>query len=178
MDKPLEGYLSIGQVLRPQGLLGQVKIRPDTDDPGRFSLLSEVFLSTGHKDLQPVSVSKVSVRAGFVYLNLGEDKTVEEAELRRNAMLYVPRSEAVPLDEFENFLVDLIACTLVDTQGNQIGVVLDVLQPGANDVYVVHTEKGRLLVPALRHVILSVDVAEKRILADADRLWEVSIFED
>ena len=178
MDKPLEGYLSIGQVLRPQGLKGQVKIRPDTDDPGRFSMLSRVFLRHGNEAPEQVAVSKISIRSGFVYLNLGEDNSIEDAELRRNAMLLVPRSEAVPLEAYENFIVDLIGCTLTDTQGTRIGVLQDVLQPGANDVYLVATDKGRLLVPALRHVILSVDVAAKIILADADRLWEVSIFED
>ena len=178
MEKPLEGYLSIGQVLRPQGLAGQVKIRPDTDDPGRFSALKTVFVRGKDGQLSELAVSKISVRTGFVYLNLGEDNSVEDAEKRRDLLLYVPRSEEVPLQEYENCIVDLIGCTLVDTKGNIIGVVKDVLQPGANDVYVVATAQGQLLVPALRHVILSVDVAEKKILAEAERLWEVSVLED
>lgn len=178
MKKPLEDYLSIGQVLRPQGLLGQVKIRPDTDNPGRFSALKNVFIKAGNSGYTEVPVSKVSVRSGFVYLNLGEDKSVEDAEKRRDLMLYVSREDAVPLGEYEHFIVDLIGCTLFDTNGQRIGVVRDVLQPGANDVYVVDTDKGILLVPALRHVIIKVDVAERKMIAEADRLWEVSVLED
>lgn len=177
MEQALEGYLSIGQVLRPQGLLGQVKIRPDTDDPGRFSALSSVFVQSGNK-LLSLAVSQVSVRSGFVYLNLGDDKTVEDAEKRRNLMLYVKREDAVELGEFENFITDIIGCELKTTGNKLIGTVKDVLQPGANDVYVVQTPKGTLLVPALKHVILSVDVENKVILAEEDRLWEVSVFED
>ena len=84
MEKPLEGYLSIGQVLRPQGLAGQVKIRPDTDDPGRFSALKTVFVRGKDGQLSELAVSKISVRTGFVYLNLGEDNSVEDAEKRRD----------------------------------------------------------------------------------------------
>lgn len=178
MADPLEGFLSIGQVLRPQGLTGQVKIRPDTDDPGRFLALKHVYVPDRDGLAEKVDISQVSVRAGFVYLNLGGDSSVDMAEKRRGLMLFVPREEAVELGENENFIVDIIGCTLLDTRGKALGSVLDVLQPGANDVYVVGTEKGRLLVPALRHVILEVNTAHKTITADAERLWEVSLYED
>lgn len=178
MSASQEGYLSIGQVLRPQGLLGQVKIRPDTDDPGRFSALSHLYLKQNKDAYAKVAVSNVKIRAGFVYLNLGEDQTVEDAEKRRDTMLYVPREESVPLAAFENFIVDLVGCIMIDTNGQEIGTVTDVLQPGANDVYVVKTANGRLLVPALKHVITEVDVSQKRMIAQADRLMEVSIFAD
>lgn len=178
MEKSPEDFLAIGQVLRPQGLNGQVKIRPDTDDPGRFLALKHVYLLTQGSAPVQAAISQVSVRAGFVYLNLGSDTDIDMAEKRRGQMLFVPRGEAVALGENENFIVDIIGCTLEDTKGKVIGTVLDVLQPGANDVYVVSTEKGRLLVPALRHVILEVDIGRKRIVADAERLWEVSLYED
>lgn len=178
MGKPMEGCLSIGQVLRPQGLAGQVKIRPDTDDPGRFLALEWVLIDDGKGRQEQVAISRVSVRGGFVYLNLGEDADIETAEKRRGLLLYVPREEAVDLGENENFIVDIIGCALKDTKGRELGTVIDVLQPGANDVYVVSTPGGRLLVPALRHVILEVNVPQKTITADADRLWEVSLYED
>ncbi len=176
--RQLEDYLSIGQVLRPQGLKGQVKIRPDTDDPGRFSALDAVYIQDKAGGFVPLAISAVSQRGGFVYLNLGEDNTVEAAQLRRGLMLYVPRELAVPLGEHENFITDLIGCRMVDTEGALIGTVVDVLQPGANDVYVVQTPQGSLLVPALLQVVLEVDVASKHMLVDAQRLWEVSLVQD
>lgn len=177
MDALLEGYLSIGVVLRPQGLKGQVKVRPDTDNPGRFSDLRSLFIQKDSRML-PVEVHQVSVRGGFVFLNLGEDKTTEDAESRRGLTLYVKREDAVPLGEHENFIVDIIGCTMKSTEGKLIGTVTDVMQPGANDVYVVNTTRGALLVPALRHVVLEVDVANKQISVQEERLWEVSVFED
>lgn len=177
MDHSMEGYLSIGQVLRPQGLKGLVKIRPDTDDPGRFSRLDQLFIQSNNGLAAMIEFSNVSVRGSFVYMNLGEDDTVEKAVLRRGQKLFIPRDQAVPLNENENFISDLLGCKLIDTNGNLIGTLTDVLQPGANDVYTVSTPQGTLLVPALRHVILDVDIKQKLITAQADRLWEVSIFE-
>jgi len=72
----------------------------------------------------------------------------------------------------------LIGCAMVDTHGRMIGILKDVLQPGANDVYVIETPEGSLLVPALRHVITQVDVPARLITADAERLGEVSILAD
>jgi 16S rRNA processing protein RimM len=173
-----EGYLCIGQVLRPQGLKGLVKIRPDTDDPGRFLSLNYVFIPDSDKQLQKITVQDVSVRDRFVCLRIENDQDAESAEKRRGITLYIDRDSAVPLGEHENFITDMIGCELRDNKGTKLGVLEDILQPGANDVYVVKTKEGRLLVPALRHVILSVDTRLKVIVADSETLKEVSLLED
>jgi 16S rRNA processing protein RimM len=173
MAQEMEEYLSIGQVLRPQGLHGQVKIRPDTDDPGRFLALDMIYVRDSDGGLQCLNIRKVSVRGSFVYASIGEDQSIEEAEQRRGLELFISRTQAVPLSEYENFIADLIGCAIVDTHGKMIG-----LQPGSNDVYVIETPEGSLLVPALRHVITQVDVPARLITADAERLGEVSILAD
>lgn len=173
-----EEYLSIGQVLRPQGLKGEVKVRPDTDEPGRFLNLAQVYLKDFKGYYQPEAISRVRLSGDFVYLVLGEDSDVNAAQKRRDALLFISRDDAVPLGEFENFISELIDCEIVGKNGEKIGVLMDVLQPGANDVYVVKTLQGNLLVPALKHVILSVDVGKGLILVDQERLSEVSILED
>lgn len=178
MEKPLEGCLSIGQVLRPQGLKGQVKVRPDTDDAGRVSGLRAALIRSGDGQTLSVPLHDISVRGGFVYLTLNGDDSVEAAEKRRGLTLYVLRRDAVPLGRNENYITDLIGCEMVDTDGKRIGTLTDVLQPGANDVYVVKTSEGDLLVPALLHVILEVDILRRVVLADAQRLMEVSILAD
>ena len=170
----LSEYILIGQVLRPQGIKGQVKVRPDTDDPERFDDLENVFMKQG--DLyQPVSVDEVSVRDDGVYLRLNGASTRDEAEKQRNWMLYVDRAHAVELGEDETFICDLIGCKAVDTQGNELGKVTDVLQPGGNDVYVIKTPKGDMLLPALKHVIPTVDVENGFIVVDEKRLTEVAV---
>ena len=170
----LSEYLLIGQVLRPQGIKGQVKVRPDTDDPGRFEELEFVYLKKGDT-YEQVSLDEVSVREDGVYLRLNGAQTRDEAEKQRNWMLYVDRAHAVELGENETFICDLIGCKAVDTQGNELGKVTDVLQPGGNDVYVIKTPKGEMLLPALRHVIPTVDVEKGVIIIDEKRLPEVAV---
>ena len=170
----LSEYLLIGQVLRPQGIKGQVKVRPDTDDPERFLDLETVYLKKGEA-FEPVPVDEISVREDGVYLRLANAQSRDEAEKQRNFLLYVDRAHAVILNENETFICDLIGCKAVDTQGNELGTVKDVLQPGGNDVYVIKTPKGEMLLPALKHVIPTVDVKNGVMTVDEKRLPEVAV---
>ncbi len=170
----LSEYLLIGQVLRPQGIKGQVKVRPDTDDPERFLDLETVYLKKGEA-YEPVSVDEVSVREDGVYLRLANAQSRDEAEKQRNLLLYVDRAHAVELGEDETFICDLIGCRVIDLQGNELGTVKDVLQPGGNDVYVIKTPKGEMLLPALKHVIPAVDVKGGTMTVDEKRLPEVAV---
>ncbi|MDD4080881.1 MAG: ribosome maturation factor RimM [Eubacteriales bacterium] len=174
----LIGYLPIGQVLRPQGLSGEVKVRPDTDDPARFLTFDFLYQKTGDDTYAPIAIHRVSVRKGFVYLILEDDASVDQAEARRNLLLFIDRAHASPLGENENYIADMIGCRIVDTQGREIGQLKDILQPGAQDVYVVATAEGEMLIPALRHVVLSVDPEKKLITVDKDRMQEVAVLAD
>ena len=170
----LSEYLLIGEVLRPQGVKGQVKVRPDTDDPERFLDLNQVFLKQGD-GYTATPVADVSVRDDGVYLRLQNAQTRDEAEKQRGWMLYIDREHARPLAENETFICDLIGCKAVDTQGHEIGVVQDVLQPGGNDVYVIKTPKGEMLLPALKHVVPVIDVKNGIMTVDEARLPEVAV---
>ena len=170
-------YFLIGQVLRPQGVRGQVKVRPDTDDPARFKTLKEVYLKKGEQ-YHPISIADVSVRDGFVYCVLNGAVTCEEAEAMRDTMLYIDRAHAVDPGEDGDFICDLLGCRIVDRDGNEIGILKDILQPGANDVYVVKTKKGVMYLPAVKHVVLETHPAEDYIVIDEERLPEVAVFED
>lgn len=173
----LDEYLLIGKVLRPQGIKGQVKVEPITDDPERFTVLETVFLEKNGV-YEPVPVKDVSVRADGVYLSLNGACDRNTAEKQRGLLLYIDRQNAVELAENENFICDLIGCIVVDRQGNTVGRVKDVLQPGANDVYVIDTGKGVWLAPALLKAFPEVNVAEKRILCDERILPQVWVESD
>lgn len=170
-------YLSIGEVLKPQGVRGQVKVRPDTNDPCRFAELEQVYVSQG-EGYVPWAISDASVRDGYVYCTLNHASTRDDAEHQRGAVLYVDRSHAVPLGENEYYISDLIGCTVQDRQGKKLGILADVLQPGANDVYEIKTSKGIMYVAALPFVVSNVDIMAGVITLDEARLPEVAVFED
>ncbi|MBQ8953158.1 MAG: 16S rRNA processing protein RimM [Clostridia bacterium] len=173
----LSTHLMIGEITRPQGIRGEVKVRPATNDPERFYELDHVFFKRGESYVaQKISVSRVEADA--VYLTLDGVTDRNAAEALRGEFLYIDRAHAVQLPEDANFICDLIGCEGSDTNGRQLGKMTDVLQPGGNDVYVFHGPLGEVLVPALKSVVAEVNVAEKRILFDAKRLSEVAVFDE
>lgn len=173
----LSEYLLVGVVVRPQGTRGEVKIKPFTDDPHRFLALEQVYREAegGHK---PIGIRGISVREGMVYATLGDSATRDEAEAQRDMKLYVSRADAVQLPEDSHFIADLIGCRVEDTKGQPLGVLVEVLQPGSADVYVIKTATGRMMLPALKKVVLEVWPEQKRIVLDEQLLPEVAVIED
>lgn len=176
-DRMLAEHLIIGQVAKAQGLSGEVKVRPLTDDPARFVDLEEALVERDGA-LVKVSLEYVRENQGFVYLRIDGAVTRDQAEAQRGLLLYVHRANAVKLPDDHHFIVDLIGCRVEDTSGQVLGTLTDVLQPGANDVYVVKRDDGNLLVPVLNKVVRSVDIINRLIVLDAQVLPEVSILEN
>ena len=170
----LTPYLEIGEVLKPQGVQGLVKVRPDTDAPERLGTLAAVWIRTadGYEE-QPIG--DVSVRDGFVYLRLNGAQDRNAAEKQRGLFLYVDRAHAKPLDEGEWYITDLVGCAVSLDTGEAVGEVTEVMQPGANDVFVIRSPKGEVLVPVLKDALRSVDVENRRIVLDARRFREVAV---
>ena len=170
----LAKYILIGEVLKPQGVHGLVKVRPDTDDPARYQRLQDVLIKRGEAYVQ-VPVEEVSVRDDAVFLRLDHAATREQAEAQRGLMLYVDRAHTVELAENETLICDLIGCRVMDESGCEIGVIRDVLQPGGNDVYVVKCKQGEMLLPALMHVVPKIDTEAGIVVVVRDRLREVAV---
>ncbi len=170
----LSEYLLIGQVLKPQGIKGLVKVRPDTDDPSRFLALKYVYIMQGESYVK-VPVDEVSVREEAVCLRLNGVQDRDLAEKQRDTMLYIDRQNAVELAENETFICDLIGCEVRDRQGNVLGKIRDVLQPGGNDVYVVKCKQGEMLLPALLHIVIDVQTEQGFVTVDESRLHEVAV---
>ncbi len=167
----LDPYLAIGEILRPQGLHGEIKIKPLTDNPGRFFDVKRIRLNGEMRALHCLRVQE-----GYAYARLEGVYSREAAEALRGILLYVAREDAAPLSEHANYICDLVGCHALDTEGVDHGILSDVLQSGGVDIYVFQGENGELMVPALKKTILSVDVIEKQILLDAENLRETSVY--
>ena len=161
----MKKFLTIGEITKPHGIKGEVKVFPLTDDIQRFKKLKRVFI-----DGQEVKVSYVTVGHDRAILRLEGVDSVEEAEKLRKKLLVVPREEAVKLEEDSYFIEDLKDCTVYDEEGLELGKVADVIQTGANDVYWIKKPK-ELLIPAIRDVVLSVDVEAEKIIIKPVRVW-------
>ena len=173
----MEKYLVIGEITKPQGVRGEVKLRPITCDPERFEGLELAYLKRG-EDYIPLRL-KVSRRAqDAVFLCVEGVADRDAAEKLRGELLYIDRAHAVELDEDTNFLCDLIGLRGVDDEGNEWGTLRDVLQPGGNDVYIFDGPRGETLVPALKSVVKKVDLEAGEMVLVAARLKEVAVFDE
>lgn len=170
----------IGLFLRPHGVRGEVKLLSLTDDPGRFSQVSDAYIEYREDDYRPIRVlSARSLGDGFAIVRINGIDTMDQAETLRDKYLCVDREHAVKLPEDTYFIKDLIGCRVISTDGSELGIMDDVYETNANDVYVVKGEgTKRLSVPALRRLLSRVDIGNKLIVFDAAVLSEVGLFED
>ena len=148
----LSEYLMIGEITKPQGVRGEVKVRPCTCDVERFEGLETAYVEKngGYAPLR-IRVNRLSDDA--VFLNVEGISDRDAAETLRGTKLYIDRAHAVELDEDTNFLADLIGLRGTADDGRDLGKLMDVLQPGGNDVYVFKGPLGEVLVPALKCVV-------------------------
>ncbi|SHI29730.1 ribosome maturation factor RimM [Parasporobacterium paucivorans] len=159
----MQDVLRVGVITGTHGLKGEVKVFPTTDDPKRFKDLKEVLLYTD-KDILPLKITGVKFTKNLVVLKFKGFETIEEAEKLKKKELFISRENAVPLEEGEYFIVDLIGLQVVTDDGILLGTLTDVIQTGANDVYVVEgSDKKEILLPAIRECILNTDL-EKKIM--------------
>lgn len=159
----MESYLRVGVIASTHGLKGEVKVYPTTEEPERFCSLKRVFLDTG-KEYLPLEVADVKFFKNQVILKFREFQDINEVEPYRGRDLLIPREEALPLEENENYIGDLIGMEVWTDEEECLGTLTDVLQTGANDVYVVETkEKQEILLPAIPSCILAVDIEQSRM---------------
>ena len=155
-------FLAVGRVLRPHGLNGEVRVELMTDRPERFGWLEAIYV--GERNPRRVGVVSARQHGDFVLLKLDGYPTRTEAELLRNELLQVPEDEAIPLEEGEYFLHQLLGLEVVTESGRSLGRLTSVLETGANNVFVIEGAPGELLIPDIPDVVREVDVAGGRIV--------------
>ena len=157
----MEQLLRVGVISSTHGVRGEVKVYPTTDDVNRFKKLKKVILDTGREYLD-LEITGVKFFKNQVILKFKGIDNINDIEKYKGKDLLVNREDAVALEENENYVADLIDLKVVTDDGQVLGSLTEVMETGANDVYVVETEDGReLLLPAIRDCILDVDLDEE-----------------
>lgn len=158
----MEQFLQVGVISSMHGIRGEVKVFPTTDDPARFKKLKKVLLNTGRERLE-LEIQSVRFFKQFVILKFRGIDNRNDIEKYKGKSLLVPREDAVPLEEGEYYVADLIGMEVFTPEG-RFGVLKDVMKTGANEVYIIDSdEHGEVLLPAIRQCIQDVDV-EKKIM--------------
>ena len=159
----MDDYLQVGIIANTHGIRGEVKVFPTTDDPARFKKLKQVFLDTGKEYLE-MEIEGVKFFKQFVILKFKGFDNINEIEKYKKKSLLVDREHAVRLKKDEYFIADLLGLTVYTEDAKLLGTLKDVLQTGANDVYVVEMEdKKEVLIPAIGECILEVDLEGRKM---------------
>lgn len=159
----MEKYLRVGVISNTHGVRGEVKVYPTTDDIKRFDYLKEAVIDTG-KEYINVNVTSVKYFKNMVILKFEQFHNMDMVIPYKGMDLLVTRENAIPLGEGEHFIVDLVGCKIITDEGEDFGELVDVLQTGANGVYVVKTKDGiEVLLPVIYECVLKKDIENKVI---------------
>jgi len=148
-------HLVIGQIVGPRGVRGELRVRIESDLPERFLDLDRVLVGPEHS---PYAVQRARLHQQWALLQLEGVNDRDAAEALRGQWLWVTRDEAVLLAEHEYFICDIVGLLAQVESGETLGRVVEVISTGANDVYVIRTAEGELLLPAIHDVVLAVDM--------------------
>lgn len=160
----MEQYLQVGVITSAHGIKGEVKVFPTTDDVNRFKKLKEVILE-GKRENTVAKVEGVKFFKNMVILKLEGINTMNDAEKMKNVALLVSRENAVKLKPGEHFICDLIGLQVRTEDGEELGTLTEVIQTGANDVYVVKmADEKEVLIPNIKDCIISVSLEENLMI--------------
>ena len=160
--------IHIGRINAPHGIKGEVRVLPLTEEPDRFRDLKDCLLvSPDEKTRSEVVIRSVREADRTLLVTFEGVDSREAAKLLNGSFLSVPRDQAIALPPGRHFIFDLVGCEVHDARTGHLGSLRDILQTGANDVYIVaRNGKKDLLIPVIRQVVLSVDIAARRIDVD------------
>lgn len=162
----MEQLLRVGVITTTHGIRGEVKVFPTTDDIHRFDDLDEVILQNKREQLT-LHVEHVKYFKNIVIVKFKEYNNINDVEMFRKCDLFVTRENAVPLEEGEYFICDIIGAQVKNEEdGKVIGKVKDVLETGANLVFSIESNEGKeLLFPSIPECIKKVDVKKMEVIA-------------
>ena len=164
MEKKLT-HFRIGQIVNTQGLKGEVRVYPYVDDINRFDNLESFYLDKNFD--KKYEVERVRYKGNMVIMKIKDIDSIELAEKIKSKNLYISREDSVDLDEDEFFIADLIGLDVFTVAGDKVGVLKDVLQYSANDVYVVKGDNDKeYLIPSTLKFVPEINIEEKKMIID------------
>ena len=159
----MEDFFRVGVIANTHGIRGEVKVFPTTDDVKRFDYLKEAYIDAGKEKIK-VEVSNVRYFKNLVILKFKGIDNINDIERYKGKDLLVTRENALPLEEGEYYLADIIGANVYTEDGNLFGSLEDVIETGANLVYSVQHEGKEVLLPVIDDCVKEVNVEEKKVI--------------
>ena len=152
----------IGQIVNTQGLKGEVRVYPYTDDINRFDELDYFYIDKNLNN--KYEVERVRYKGNMVIMKIKGIDSIELAEKLKTKNMYISREQGRELDEGEFFVSDLIGLDVFTVDGEKVGVLKDVLQHAINDVYVVLSGEKEYLIPSIEKFVPTIDLEQNKMI--------------
>ena len=160
----VEDLIVIGQLSKPHGLAGEMRCRPETDFPERFLETREIEVFREGGQARRLKIEGVRFHKDLVLLKLEGVDTPEAAKSLGLSWVAVGPDEVVELDDGEYFHYQLEGLEAIDPEGQTLGQIAEVLANPAHEIYRIVGPAGEILVPAVAAYVLSVDLAQRRVV--------------
>ncbi|HSH24525.1 MAG TPA: ribosome maturation factor RimM [Massilibacterium sp.] len=163
----MDDLLKVGKIVNTHGIHGEVRVIPITDFvEERFQKKNQLLVVTSSREKKTVTIKSHRKHKQFELVTFEEYDTINEVEALKGLTLYIEKEKLHPLEEGEYYYFEIIDCQVVTTEGKELGVVREILSPGANDVWVVYDSKNKkeYYIPYIDEVVKQIDIKEKKII--------------
>lgn len=155
--------LEIGQIVNTFGIKGFVKIYPFVNDIKRFDNLKKIYVKLKKEELT-LELEEIKYQKNMVIAKFKNIENIEQAEPLKNAYVEISREDAIPLEEGEYFIADLLGMEVYTDLGEKLGTLTDIFNNGSSDIYEVKNEQGKqFLLPYIDDVIKEINIETGRI---------------
>ena len=162
-------FLVIGKVIGAHGIGGELKVRVISKDPNRFGRMEQIYIGLDEHEPEPRTLERFRLHKGYALLKLAGIGDRDAAASLRGYLLHVPFKDAIPLEEGEYYQFQILDLEVWTVLGEHLGKVAEIIETGANDVYVVRgTFPGHqeILIPAIESVVLEIDLEGARMVVE------------
>lgn len=156
-------YVNIGKIANTHGIKGELKIIPLTDDKTRYEDLEYVFIED---ETDKFYIEKIWYNKNLVMIKFKNFDNINDVLKFKNKFINVHKENLVKLPEDTYFIFDLIGIDVYTSDNTKIGSIKDVLQTGANDVYIINNGKKEILIPAVKEIVKEVNLNEKTMIIE------------
>ena len=157
--------LKVGKIVNTHSLKGEVKVISSTDfEEERFKKGSKLLITRGNQLIREVVVQSYRNHKNFLLVKFEGIDSVEEAEKFKNLQIKIDSDEVGELEENEFYFHEIIGCQVFDENDRNLGEIIGILTPGANDVWVIKGEEGKeILIPYIEDVVKQIDITNKKV---------------
>lgn len=162
----MEKYFNVGKIVNTQGIKGEIRVISSTDFPEeRFAKGNFLYIEVAPNDLIEVKVSSHRIHKNFHLLSFVGLDNINDVEKYKGKLLKISDDQLTDLDEGEFYYHEIIDCEVFTEDGEKIGIIKEILSPGANDVWVVKRPGEKdLLLPYIEEVVKEVDIENKKVI--------------